>query len=178
MNTYPTNLTDSQRNIVDDLLRDKRPRKYKIRDIFDDIFYLLKTGCSMLPLSFPPWQTDYYYYTVWKHKGTIELIHEHLRDKVRIKAGKYKSPSLGLIDSQSVKTTRSGSIYRGINGGKMTKGRKRHIIIETLGLLLAVVVETSNEPDSKSTPKAIQLLKDLFNILIKIMPMGRGIVVN
>ena len=174
MKKYSTNLTDSQWNIVDDLLNDKRPRKYAIRDIFDGIFYLLKTGCQwrMLPLCFPPWETVYYYFTVWKHKGTIELIHEHLRDKVRIKAGKDKSPSLGLIDSQSVKTTRSGGICRGVDGGKKTKGRKRHIIVDTLGLLLSVVVHAANEHDSKSATKVIQLLKDRFNRLIKIIADG------
>jgi putative transposase len=70
MKTYSTNLTDSQWNIVDDLSKDNCPRKYEIRDIFDGIFYLLKTGCQwrMLPLCFPPWKTVYYYFTVWKHK--------------------------------------------------------------------------------------------------------------
>ena len=174
MKTYSTNLTDSQWNIVDDLLKDKRPRKYEIRDIFDGIFYLLKTGCQwrMLPLCFPPLETVYYYFTVWKHKGTIELIHEHLRDKVCIKAGKDKSPSLGLIDSQSVKTTRSGGICRGVDGGKKTKGRKRHIIVDTLGLLLAVAVHAANEHDSRSATKVCKLLKDRFNRLIKIIADG------
>ena len=129
MKSYSTNLSDSQWNLIDDILNDKRPRKYEIRHIFNGIFYLLKTGCQwrMLPFCFPPWQTVYYYFSVWKHKGVIDQIHEHLRDKVRINAGKEKSPSLGLIDSQSVKTTRSGGICRGVDGGKKTKVRKRHI---------------------------------------------------
>ena len=76
MKTYSTNLTDSQWNIVDDLLKDKRPRKYEIRDIFDGIFYLIKTGCQrrMLPLCFPPWEKVYSYFTVWKHKGTNKTL--------------------------------------------------------------------------------------------------------
>jgi len=174
MKKYSTNLTDSQWNIINNLLQDKRSRKYKIRDIFDAIFYLLKTGCQwrMLPHCFPPWETVYYYFTVWKHKGIIELIHEHLRDKIRTKAGREKSPSLGLIDSQSVKTTRSGGICRGIDGGKKTKGRKRHIIVDSLGLLLAVVVHAANEHDSKSATKVIKLLKDRFSRLIKIIADG------
>lgn len=174
MKTYPTNLTDSQWDIISSLLNDKRPRKYKIRDIFDAIFYLLKTGCQwrMLPHNFPPWQTVYYYFTVWKHKGIIEQIHERLRDKIRAKAGKRQSPSLGLIDSQSVKTTRSGGICRGFDGGKNTKGRKRHIIVDTLGLLLAVVVHPANEHDSKAAPKVFDLLENRFCRLFKIIADG------
>lgn len=141
MESDTTNLTDSQWNIVDGILIDKRQRKYEIRELFNGIFYLLNPGCQwrMLPKCFPPWQTGYYYFTVWKHKETIELIHKHLRDKVRIKAEKDKSPSLGFIDSQSVKTTGSGGICRGVDGGKKTKGRKRHISVDTLELLMAVV---------------------------------------
>ena len=87
-------------------------------------------------------------------------------------AGKEKSTSLGLIDSQSVKTTRSGGICRGIDGSKKTKGRKRHIIVDTLGLLMAVVVHAANEYDSKSAPKVITLLKERFSRLIKIIADG------
>jgi len=79
---------------------------------------------------------------------------------------------LRLIDSQSVKTTRSGGICRGIDGGKKTKGRKRHIIVDTLGLLMAVVVHAANEHDSKSATKVFQLLKDRFNRLVKIIADG------
>ena len=104
--------------------------------------------------------------------GIIDQIHEHLRDKIRINAGKEKSPSLGLIDSQSVKTTRSGGICRGIDGGKKTKGRKRHIIVDTLGLLMAVVVHAANQHDSKSAPKVFALLKERFSRLVKIIADG------
>ena len=174
MKSYSTNLSDSQWSLIDGILSDKRPRKYEIRQIFNGIFYLLKTGCQwrMLPFCFPPWQTVYYYFSVWKHKGIIDQIHEHLRDKVRMNAGKDKSPSLGLIDSQSIKTTRNGGICRGIDGGKKTKGRKRHIIVDTLGLLMAVVVHAANEHDSKSAPKVIALLKERFSRLIKIIADG------
>ena len=119
-----------------------------MRDIFNAIFYLLKTGCQwrMLPGCFPQWELVYYYFTKWKNFGIIEQINELIRNKIRKKAGKHESPSLACIDSQSIKTTRLGGEYRGFDGGKMIKGRKRHIITDTMGLLLAVVVHAANMP--------------------------------
>ena len=174
MKTYPTNLTDSQWNAILDIIRDKRKRKHTLREIFDAIFYLLKTGCQwrMLPTNFPSWKLVYYYFSKWRNDGTIELIHEILRDMTRKKAGRNESPSLALIDSQSVKTTRSGGLCRGIDGGKKTKGRKRHIIVDTMGLLLAVVIHAANEHDSKSAPRVIAELRGRFHRLIKIVADG------
>jgi putative transposase len=174
MTTYSSNLTDSQWKAILDILKDKRKRKYTLREIFDAIFYLLKTGCQwrMLPTNFPSWKLVYYYFTKWKMDGTIELIHELLRDKTRKKAGRNESPSLAIIDSQSVKTTRIGGLCRGIDGGKKTKGRKRHIIVDTMGLLLAVVVHAANEHDSKSAPMVIAELRGRFYRLVKIMADG------
>ncbi len=174
MKSYPTDITDSQWKTILSILRDKRKRKYSLRDIFDAIFYLLKTGCQwrMLPNNFPPWKTVYYYFSKWKNDGTIELIHELLRDMIRLKSGKNESPSVALIDSQSVKTTRSGGVCRGIDGGKKTKGRKRHIIVDTMGLLLTVIVHAANEHDSKAASKVIVELKGRFHRLIKIIADG------
>jgi len=174
MKTYSSNLTDSQWKTILDILKDKRKRKHTLREIFDAIFYLLKTGCQwrMLPLHFPSWKLVYYYFTKWKNDGTIELIHELLRDKTRRRAGKSESPSVGIIDSQSVKTTRIGGLNRGIDGGKKTKGRKRHIIVDTMGLLLAVVVHAANEHDSKSAPMVIAELRGRFVRLVKIIADG------
>jgi transposase len=106
----------------------------------------------------PKWELIYYYFTKWKNDGTIEMIHEVLRDKTRKHAGKETSPSLGIIDSQSVKATRSGGLRRGIDGGKKVKGRKRHIITNTMGLLLAVVVHAANEHDSKAALRVISII--------------------
>lgn len=174
MKTYPSNLTDSQWKAILDILKDKRKRKHTLREIFDAIFYILKTGCQwrMLPIHFPSWKLVYYYFSKWKNDGTIELIHEILRDRTRRKAGKAESPSVGIIDSQSVKTTRIGGLNRGIDGGKKTKGRKRHIIVDTMGLLLAVVVHAANEHDSKSAPMVIAELRGRFSRLVKIIADG------
>lgn len=172
--TYPTNMTDSQWSAILVILNDKRKRKHSLREIFDAIFYVLKTGCQwrMLPMDFPKWQLVYYYFNKWKWDGTIEEIHETLRDMTRKKAGKERSPSLGLIDSQSVKTTRSGGLCRGMDGGKKTKGRKRHIVVDTMGLLMAVVVHAANVHDSKGAPFVFSELKFRFSRLVKIIADG------
>jgi len=174
MKLYSTNLSDSQWMLLSGILSDNRKRKHSLRDIFNAIFYLLKTGCQwrMLPGCFPKWELVYYYFTKWKNFGIIEQIHELLRDKIRKKAGKYESPSLACIDSQSVKTTRLGGKNRGFDGGKMIKGRKRHIITDTMGLLLAVVVHAANVHDSKGASDVIALLKGRFERLVKIVADG------
>lgn len=174
MRTYPSTLSDSQWSAILVILNDKRKRKYSLRSIFDAIFYLLKTGCQwrMLPTDFPSWKLVYYYFTKWKNNGTIELINELLRDKTRKNANRNESPSIGLIDSQSIKTTRSGGICRGIDGGKKIKGRKRHIIVDTMGLLLAVVVHAANEHDSKAALNVIAKLRGRFCRLVKIIADG------
>ena len=174
MKHYSTNLSDSQWMLLSGILNDNRKRKHSLRDIFNAIFYLLKTGCQwrMLPGCFPKWELVYYYFTKWKNYGIIEQINELIRNKIRKEAGRYESPSLACIDSQSIKTTRLGGEYRGVDGGKMIKGRKRHIITDTMGLLLAVVVHAANVHDSKGASDVIALLKGRFERLVKIVADG------
>ncbi len=174
MKSYPTNLTENQWKIITFFLNDARKRKHELKEIFDAIFYLLKSGCQwrMLPIHFPPWNTVYYYYRQWKNNGLFEEIHEALRNLVRTKSGHQESPSAACIDSRSVKTSRSGGECRGIDGGKKIKGRKQHIVTDTLGLLLVVVVHAANVHDSKAAQEVISRLRGRFNRLSKIFADG------
>jgi len=174
MQTYPTNLTENQWKVIENIVNSNRKRKHDLKEIFNAIFYLLKTGCQwrMMPADFAPWNTVYYYYRQWKNNGVIEEIHEVLRNMVRTNAGHKESPSAACIDSRSVKTSRSGGLCRGVDGGKKVKGRKQHIITDTLGLLLVVVVHAANIHDSQSALDVINRLKGRFSRLIKIFADG------
>ena len=148
--SYPSDLTDSQWAIIREILQDTRKRKWSLSQILNSIFYVVKGGIQwrMLPKDMPPWQTVYYYFRKWKADGTWDLIHEELRLKCRKKANREASPSVGLIDSQSVKTSFLGGI-RGFDAGKKVKGIKRQIVVDTLGLLLAIVVHRADISDKR-----------------------------
>lgn len=170
---YSSNLTDNQYATILGIIGDTRKRKRSLKPVLDAIFYLLKTGCQwrMLPENFPPWQSVYYYFRKWSGDVTFKKVHVFLRSMLRRKVGREISPSVGIIDSQSVRGTYRVK-ERGIDGGKRVKGRKRHIITDTQGFLLGVKVHPANQHDSKAAFELIRMLKPEFNRMKKIYADG------
>ena len=142
---YETNLTDARWEIIAEFVEDGRKRKNSLRTVIDALLYVVKTGCQWryLPSDFPKWQLVYYYFRKFERSGLIEIMHDELRDQVREKKGREKSPSLGLVDSQSVKTA-SVTTEKGLDGNKKVNGRKRFILTDTLGLLMGISVVAAN----------------------------------
>ena len=170
---YSSNLTDNQYETILGIIGDKRKRRRSLKEIFDAIFYLLKTGCQWreLPGDFPPWQSVYYYFRKWSLAGTFKKVHDYLRGLLRRRADREISPSVGIIDSQSGRGTCRGK-ERGIDGGKRVKGRKRHIVSDTQGLILAVKVHPPNHHDSKAAMDVLRGLKPEFKRMKKIYAVG------
>ena len=175
MEQYSTNLTDKQWQVIENIINpQKRKRKYSLRGIMDAIFYTLKTGCQwrMLPKNFAPWQSVYYYFCKWKNEGVIEELLDIIRAKVRKISGREESPSLGIIDSRSVKTSHHVDTVRGLDGNKKIKGRKQHIIVDTQGNPMSIKVHEANIHDSKGAPEVIERLAYKFPRLSKIIADG------
>ena len=170
MTNYPSDVSDSQWQVISKYLDVERSRKYDLYEIVNAILYLVKTGCQwrMLPKDFPKWQLVYYYFSKWKKDGTIEYIHESLVESIRLKTGKKEEPTVGILDSQSVKTTNVSCAETGFDAGKRIKGRKRNIIVDTLGLILCVVVHSAGIQDRNGGLPIIEKLKEKWRQIIKI----------
>ena len=163
---YDPDLTDPQWQLVEPLLpppsaagrREKHPR----REIVNAILYVVRTGCAwrLLPREYPPWQTVFWYFRRWRQDGPIDRVHDALRDRLRDEAGRDPMASTGILDAQSVQGADTvGSATRGCDAGKKVNGRKRHVIVDSLGLLLVVLVTAASVQDRDGGVRVLERLR-------------------
>src|SRR5438105_608852 len=167
--SYPGDVTDEQWALIKPhipVYPGGRPRKTDLRDVVDAVLYVVRTGCQWryLPQDFPPKSTVWRYFDEWRHNGTLDVIHDVLRTKVRAQQKPYSPRTTASVDSQSVDTT-SGGEQRGRDNAKNVDGRKRHIVVDSLGLLLAVLVTAADVDDAKAAAELFGRLEG--------QPMGK-----
>lgn len=163
---YPSDLTDEQWAVIEPLVpaprSGGRPAVHARRRIVDAILYINRTGCAwrQLPHDFPPWATVFWYFKRWRQDRVVDGIHDALRDRVRDTAERDPMASAGCIDAQSVKGADTvGAAVRGYDAGKKTNGRKRHIVVDTMGLLLLVVVTSAGLQDRDGARTLLEKVK-------------------
>ena len=167
--SYPSDVTDPQWALIEPhipVYPGGRPRTTNLRDVLDAILYILRTGCQWryLPIDFPPRSTVWRYFDQWRRDGTLDRIHDLLRRKVRTAEKPYHPRTTASVDSQSVDTT-SGGEQRGRDNYKNVDGRKRHIVVDSMGLLLAVLVTAASVDDGVAAPQLFARLEG--------QPMGK-----
>jgi len=171
---FYTDLNAAQWTIVAPLLPAAKPggrrRTTCMRGVLNGVFYLLRTGCQwrLLPRCFPPWSTVHHYFRLWQRTGVWGRLHRAVYGQARLAAGRPPCPSLVIMDGQSVKTTERGGT-RGFDGHKLVRGRKRHILVDTLGLPIANRVEPANVPDQKAGARLLSGLRALFPAIRTVM---------
>jgi putative transposase len=174
---YPSDLTRTQWERLKPLLPDAkpggRPRAVDLREVLNGLFYIARGGCAwrMMPKDLPPWSTCYDYFRKWRNDGTWSKVNDTLRTQVRHKDGRKKSPSLGIIDSQSVKTTERGGPH-GIDAHKKVNGRKRHVVVDTLGMVVSAVVHSAGIQDRDGAKLVLKKMVGRFPRLKKILADG------
>jgi transposase len=163
---YDSDLTEAQWRLIEPLLpppaaagrREKHPR----RAIVNAILYVVRTGCAwrLLPKEYPPWQTVFWYFRRWRADGSLDRLHDALRDRLRDAGGRDPMASAGIVDAQSVKGADTvSSASRGYDAGKKVNGRKRHIVVDTLGLLLVVMVTAASVQDRDGGARVLERLR-------------------
>jgi putative transposase len=164
---YNSDLTDDEWALIEPFIPPPklggRPRSTAVREVLNVIFYILRGGCAwrLLPDDFPKWQTVYHYFRSWRRSGLWEQVHTTLRGQVRVQAGRDAEPSASIIDSQSVKTTERDGLH-GYDGGKKINGRKRHILVDTLGLVLKAKVYAADILDRDGARLLLEPVKQMF----------------
>ena len=148
---YPTDLSDREWEILEPVLahgshRRGRSRLWPVRRVLDAVFYVLRSGCPwhLLPHDFPPWQTVFYHFRRWRLAGVWYRLHEALRAATRQREGRHPGASAAILDSQSVKTTEEAGAISGYDAAKGVNGRKRHLLVDSLGLVLSALVSPAS----------------------------------
>ena len=170
--SYPTDLSSSQWQLLKPLIPSAkaggRPRSVDIRAVLNAIFYVLVSGCAwqMLPRDFPPYKTVYHYFRQWRIEGVWQVLNDRLRRMVRVQAGRHPTPSAAILDSQSCRLATMLSNAVGYDAAKRVKGRKLHLLVDTLGLVLIAVVTAASVPERDGARLVFAAIRGRFPRLL------------